>query len=258
MRDMIFFKTQPLGYPYKLINRKLIHSLFFFTLTLMQFVFIFSLHGLSLEDKGEIKLKEIHSRLKLVHGSFSDEYPEQLMSAMFIPSNAVVLELGGNIGRNSCVIASLLDDSRNLVVIEPYFDEGKFLQINRDHNKLEFQIEFSAISKVPLVQSGWLTIPSDVDLPGFKRINTITFDELKNKYNLLFDTMVVDCEGALYYILRDDEEMLNQFQLILLENDFREDGHYPYVIDLFEKHGFNLVYNRAHGECSYFYQVWSK
>ena len=83
MRDMIFFKTQPLGYPYKLINRKLIHSLFFFTLTLMQFVFIFSLHGLSLEDKGEIKLKEIHSRLKLVHGSFSDEYPEQLMSAMF-------------------------------------------------------------------------------------------------------------------------------------------------------------------------------
>jgi hypothetical protein len=40
------------------------------------------------------------------------------MSIMFIKPDDCVLEIGGNIGRNSCVIGKVLNDSNNLLVIE--------------------------------------------------------------------------------------------------------------------------------------------
>ena len=39
---------------------------------------------------------------------------------------------------------------------------------------------------------------SDELLPGYKPVNTITLEELNNKYNIEFDTLVLDCEGAFY------------------------------------------------------------
>src|SRR5205085_5472893 len=127
------------------------------------------------------KLQTIHSKLKLIHGNLSEEYPEQLMSTMYLPADAKVLELGGNVGRNSCVIATILNDSKNLVSVESSKESALLLQDNRDINGLQFHIEPSAISKVPLIQMGWNTIPSEVDQPGFFRVNTITFDELQKK-----------------------------------------------------------------------------
>jgi len=117
--------------------------------------------------EGKEKLDAIHKSLSLRHGSFSEEYPEQLMAATFISSDAKVLELGGNVGRNSCVIAYLLDDQTNLVVMEPSPISASQLQENRDLNQLSFQIEVAAVSHVPLVLSGWNSMPSMVDIPGW-------------------------------------------------------------------------------------------
>jgi len=33
--------------------------------------------------------------------------------------------------------------------------------------------------------------------PGYKWVNTITLDEVKKKYNIDFDTLVLDCEGCI-------------------------------------------------------------
>ena len=63
-------------------------------------------------------LSNIHNEIIINHGNKYDEYPEQLMSIMFIKSDDCVLEIGGNIGRNSCVISKILNDSNNLLVIE--------------------------------------------------------------------------------------------------------------------------------------------
>jgi FkbM family methyltransferase len=212
-----------------------------------------------LVEKGTQKLKEIHSKLKLLYGNFSEEYPEQLMVAMFLPSNSKVLELGANIGRNSCVIASILDDSKNLVSLESCKETIFYLTKNRNKNRLHFNIENAALSKVPLIQNGWISIPSTEVLPGYFKVNTITFDQLQNKYKMKFDTLVVDCEGALYYILKDAPEILKDIQLIIIENDFTKASHYQYVFDLFKKNGFEIVFNEKScwGENG-FYQVWKK
>jgi len=220
-------------------------------------------------QKATERLQRIHSKLNVIHGNMEDEYPEQLMAAMFIPKKAKVLELGANCGRNSLVIASILKSSKNLVSVESSPESVKSLQENRDANGFQFYIEDSAISKVPLIQSGWNTMPSEVDLPGWYRVKTISFKELQAKYQINFDTLVVDCEGALYYILRDEPEMLNNISLIIIENDFNERQQMLEVQDLFIKNGLQCVYNEPftyEGEIcegcracgGNFYQVWKK
>lgn len=207
------------------------------------------------------KLQQIHSKLNLLHGNLAEEYPEQLMTAMFLPENAKVLELGGNVGRNSCVIASILKNEKNLVTLESSKESAKLLKENKDHNGLKFHIEASALSKVPLIQSGWITIPSDIVLDGFFRVNTITFHELQKKYAIKFDTMVVDCEGALYYILRDSPEILKNMKLVIIENDFLDIRHLKYVQNQFKKNGLQVVYSQSGGwgSCKkFFFRVWKK
>jgi len=242
-----------------------VFKLSFFFILSIALLLLSSTYAQSEEEKGEKKLKTVHSKLHLLHGRLSEEYPEQLMVATFLPEDAVVLELGGNVGRNSCVIASILKNPYNLVVAESSPSIAKQLQENRNHNGMHFHIEVAAISKVPLVQNFWSTIPSATDIPGYFRVNTITFADLEKKYNLTFDTLVVDCEGALYYMLRDDPSILKNIRLVIIENDFVDPQHYKDVAALFKANGLKLVYTKALEHVptplpckDYFFQVWSK
>ena len=64
------------------------------------------------------KLLNIHSKLQIKYGYFYEEYPEQMMAVKFLTGKEKVLEIGANIGRNSLIIASILEDSSNLVSME--------------------------------------------------------------------------------------------------------------------------------------------
>lgn len=213
-----------------------------------------------IQRQGKERLEYIHSQANLIHGKFAYEYPEQLLTAMYLPGEAKVLELGSNLGNNSIVISSILIDSKNLVTLETREEAVKCLIENRESNNLKFNIEWAALSEVPLVQKGWNTIPSNYDLEGWFRVNTITFDQLEEKYNLTFDTLVVDAEGALYQILMDKPDLLTNIKLIIIENDFACQEHCFFVLDLFRQNGFDLIYNEGpkyYGENA-FNQVWRR
>jgi len=223
-------------------------------------------------------LADLHSKLKLNYGSFNEEYDEQIMAVMYIKPDDIVLELGGNIGRNSCIIASLLNDSKNLVVFESFDATAKQLQENRDINNLHFHIESCAISKSDLYQTGWDTKPVNeidtVELARWTKVNTATWSDIKKKYvdgtsadsQLRFNTLVADCEGALYYILRDEPTFLENFTKIIIENDFKNLHHKHYVDEEFRRFNFKRVYVKAidlpQGVFDYvkefFYEVWEK
>jgi FkbM family methyltransferase len=216
------------------------------------------------------KLTDLHSKLKLNYGNFSEEYPEQEMALMYIKPDDIVLELGGNIGRNSCIIASLLNDSKNLVVFESCNSFAQQLKENRDLNNLNFCIEDCAISKCELYQNLWNTKPDNEmnseDYNNWTKIKTSTWSDIKNKYNIVFDTLVADCEGALYYILRDEPTFLENFKKIIIENDFQNHNHKLYVDEEFKKFNFKRVYVKelVNGPDmfnyikEYFYEVWEK
>jgi FkbM family methyltransferase len=220
------------------------------------------------------KLEDIQLKLILDYGSISDEYQEQEMAVMYIKPDDFVLEIGGNIGRNSCVIAHLLNDSKNLVVFESSHTFAQQLKENRDTNNLNFHIEDCAISKYDLYQKEWNTKPvnemTDEDYAStcWTKIKTSTWSDIKNKYNnICFNTLVADCEGALYYILRDEPTFLENFKKIIIENDFQDYNHKLYVDEEFKKLNFKRVYVKALSDMhmlifdkvrEFFYEVWVK
>ena len=207
------------------------------------------------------QIENIHSKLNIKYGKLSDELPEQKMSVRYLKGNEKVLEIGGNIGRNSLVIASILKDPTNLVTLECDINIAKQLIENRDLNNLNFYVEKSALSNRSLIQKGWDTIPSDTLIDGYTWVDTITFNNLKMKYNIEFDTLVLDCEGAFYYILMDMPEILNNIKLIIMENDYSDISKKKYVDEILIKNNFYIDYQESGGwgPCfENFFEVWKK
>ena len=209
-------------------------------------------------DIYKYKLDKLHQKLKLNFGSFKDEYPEQLMAIKYLKGNEKVLEIGGNIGRNSLIIGSIVE---KLVTLETEQNIVKQLTYNRDINNMKFLIENSALSNRRLIQRGWETIPSDKDLPGYVEVKTISWNNLNEKYNMVFDTLVLDCEGAFYYILMDMPEILTNINLIIMENDYNDIEHKKYVDYVLLKNNFYNDYKEGGGwgPCTNnFFEVWKK
>jgi len=199
--------------------------------------------------------------LKKIGGfNFMGELPEQVMSLLYINGNERILELGANIGRNTILLSKLLNNPKNHVALETDLENVKILEKIREDNNLEFSIEPSALSKRMLIQKGWSTIPSDDILPGYKEINTIDYDQLCKKY-FAPDTLVIDCEGAFYYILLDMPQVLDGVTKIIMENDYNDIEQKKYIESVLESKSFNVVYskNGGWGPCKdSFYEVWLK
>ncbi len=226
----------------------------------------------------DAKINFYHSQLRLTGGDITHEWREQSMAVNFLKPDARVLELGSNIGRNTLLIACILEDPRNLVTVEcnPFFVE--LLRNNRFANRLDFHIEAAALSHRKLMQStdncrfgsaaeAWEAIPAEELPPGYEWIPTVTFSELEAKYDLRFDTLVADCEGALFYILEDDPELLTNITTIILESDYRVVEHKRSVEGVFAAYGFERVYSEAlvpnltelPQECAdSFWEVWKR
>ena len=217
-------------------------------------------------DEPEVRLKQIHSQLRIDNGNLTEEIDEQLMASKYLKGYENVLEIGGNIGRNSCVIAYILNrnNNSNLVVLESNPQYVPQLEHNRNINNLNFHIEGSALSKRKLIQpkDGWDTEVTDKDeVPeGYVRVSTISWDKLTRKYPFKFDTLVLDCEGAFYYILLDMPEILDNVNLILKENDYRNLAHHEYVSSTLKQKGFKVVQTKKGPDdmpCgAFFWQVW--
>ena len=208
----------------------------------------------------DAKIAKIHSTLNIKYGNFSEELPEQKMVVRYLTGKEKVLEIGGNIGRNTLIIASIVLNN-NFVTLESDVNIAKQLEENRALNNFNFYIESSALSKRKLIQKGWDTIVSDTIQPGYNWVNTITLHELNLKYNIEFDTLVLDCEGAFYYILIDMPEILDNIKLIIMENDYHDITHKQYIDDILTKSNFNRDYveGGGWGPChSNFFEVWKK
>ena len=214
----------------------------------------------------DTKLSTIQSKLHLKYGSFEHELPEQKMVTRYFTGKEKVLEIGGNIGRNSLIIGSILENSSNLVVLESDTNISNQLCENRDINNLQFKVENAALSKRKLIQQGWTTIVSDTVLDGYQPVNTITFTELSSKYKIEFDTLVLDCEGAFYYILMDMPEIINTVNLIIMENDYWDLSHKEYINEVLFKNNFYRDYVEgvpdeaaAWAPCvNNFFEVWKR
>uniref|UniRef100_A0A6C0KQ04 Methyltransferase FkbM domain-containing protein n=1 Tax=viral metagenome TaxID=1070528 RepID=A0A6C0KQ04_9ZZZZ len=217
--------------------------------------------GTHISDPNE-RLKALHQHLLFENGDITDELPEQLLSTQFIKEDAKVLEIGGNLGRNTLVISTLLKDPSQHVVLECNPKIVPLLQHNLRLNNYSTHVEPSALSYTKLLHMDWVTVPVSEANEGHKdwtEVPTITYEEIEKKYNIQFDTLVADCEGALYYILKDNPSVLDTIKLVIMENDYHDVDQKQMVDAILYLKGFT----RAHhvrggwGPCfEYFYEVW--
>jgi FkbM family methyltransferase len=207
---------------------------------------------------------KLHENLKINHGSLKEELPEQRLAYMFLKGDETILEIGGNIGRNSLVMANILTDDKRLVVLESDENNARILNENKDLNNLNFNIEAKALCKNKLMQQGWITSEGDELKEGYRWVETCDYNYLKDKYQLKFDTIVADCEGAFYYILRDFPEVLDGVNLVIMENDYTSIDNYNYVADSLTKNGLKKVYMEYLIDANWspcvrnFFEVWKR
>ena len=216
-----------------------------------------------------VELTKIHSSLGLKHGDFAGELVEQLLCLMYIgPEKDTltgILEIGGYLGRTSCVMSRLCN---RLVVIEPNKEFCDKLIENRDHNKLNFHIENTAISKVPMKQLNFHTVPESViqyftNYDEWKPVQSLTWTELKSKYDLVFDVLVVDGEGALYHIMKEEPTFFETFRLVIIENDHQHVDHKTEIDETLRNNNFQLILSQYGPDENWilndsFYEVWKK
>lgn len=209
------------------------------------------------------KLQQIHNQLKFDFGHIRDEYPEQLLATQFLNGDETILELGANIGRNTLVMDHITGKRGKVVTLECDVTTAAQLDHNKFINNATFLIENSALSKTPVYQKegDWTTIKSEKPIEGYKPVRTISYDEIERKFNVKFDTLVADCEGALYYILQEMPEMLQNINLIIIENDFNDIEHKHFIDTKFKEYGLKCIHfeEGGWGPCfPFFYQVWKR
>lgn len=215
----------------------------------------------------EKKVSAIHPLITLTGGSMIDEFPEQCIAMEFLTGKETVLEIGGNIGRNSIIIASILEDDRKLVTLECSTFISEQLRHNRDQNQLHFHIENAALSSTKMIQKGWNTLHSNEVLDGYTSVPIINYAQLQDKYKLTFDTLVLDCEGSFYYILQDFPEIMDHITLVIVENDYHMLEQKAFVDARFKEKGLECVYTKEGCGLAQqmkfscvknFYEVWRK
>ena len=169
---------------------------------------------------------------------------EQNLANEYILENDIVLELGARYGSVSCIINSKLNNKKNQVVVEPDERVWDALEQNRINNNCEFNIVKGFISNKKL----GLTNLDDCGGYGTTfiydesiKIPSYSLDEIKNKYNLLFNVLVADCEGFLEIFFDENPDFYDNLRLIIFEADYCEKCNYDKIKNKLLEKGFNKL-----------------
>ncbi|CAK7994521.1 Hypothetical protein POVR1_LOCUS45 [uncultured virus] len=189
-----------------------------------------SMHKLTTQELSSLTSEEkLQKILQSLIVSDVTKHPGQLLASELIHSYAKVLEIGGNTGEISLVIASLLEDDRNLVSVEYGVHSANILECHKRNNQFRFAVETSIIS----------------DHGSF------TWSEFMEKYQIQFDTLFVNCGESLYNILNNYPKGLYGINLVIIKNDYPNDEQKLHVDAMFQNFGLEMIR-------SDFYEVWMK
>lgn len=183
------------------------------------------------------------------------EYVEQMLVKKYILPTDIVLELGARYGSVSCTINKILNIKSNQVSVEPDNRVWKSLEKNKLINECEFHIIKGFVSKTNLnlmnlniCRNGYgstYIIDDTTNIPSY------LLNELKQKYNLKFNVLIVDCEGGLEIFLNDFDELYNELRLIIFEADYPDKCNYEKIKTKLMQNNFNNIVDG-------FQNVWSK
>ncbi|OHX66920.1 FkbM family methyltransferase [Flammeovirga pacifica] len=149
------------------------------------------------------------------------EKQERMYIPQYLPKEAKVLELGGCIGVVSCVINKTLTDPKQHITVEanPYLIEH--LNRNKEKNNCQFEVVNKIVS--PEKSITFHINKSIVESSANKKTGTtvevegITPHQIQEKYNITFDTLIMDIEGGELHILSQFKEFIGGLKRVYFE-----------------------------------------
>ena len=179
-----------------------------------------------------------------------NEREEQLWVAEHLPKDARVLELGARYGTVSCLVSAIVDEPTKHVAVEPDVFVLPALIYNKLTHSGKFHIVVGAISRHPVCLDYTCGYGNHLT-QGQPNIQTFTVEEIEKMYDVSFNCLIADCEGALEMFCRQNPELLTRLDTVIFEADCPQRCDYDYVKRVLElnglKHvvvGFQNVYKR--------------
>jgi len=178
---------------------------------------VFSDNGLTIHIPFD--LTDFKFRGRFVLGTYEEEESRYLKK--HLSPQAKVLELGSCLGYVSCLTNQLLADKSAHVVLEANPNLIPWIEKNKRENQCGFAIENSIISDKErndfyihhLIVGGSAKrkTPNKIEIKGE------TFDGLRKKYGVDFDTLIMDIEGGELELFRNYREGIAEFDQIFME-----------------------------------------
>ena len=182
------------------------------------------------------------------------ELSEKKLIEKYLEKEDVVLELGGCLGVISLVTNKIISNKKNHVVLEIDKMKFDFLKLNRDENKAKFQLLNAAISDKKNIYyqpstnfwGGKITSNSKNKL-----IETFNLLDIEKKFNITFNTLIMDIEGGEIEIFK--KQNLNKVKKVIFENHYTHDlKQNNYIKKIMGGIGFKKI------ECLNKVEVWLK
>jgi len=221
-------------------TKYIVKNLFYICLFLFILFIFHNLYTINIEkfnNKGEF-----YTETSTKINTQDEEFIEQQQAEKYITPDLTVLELGARYGTVSYVINNKLADKSKQVSVEPDTVVWNALEENMKRNNINVNILKGVISNKPvtLVGNGYGLSTQHVEISD---IPTYTLDDIEEKYNLEFDTLVADCEGCLESFFNENPKMYKQLQLIIMEEDNLDKCNYDAIKTQLYNNNFKLIEN---------------
>lgn len=179
------------------------------------------------------------------------EYNSRAFVRKWLPSNASVLEIGARYGSVSCVIAGMQHQSGKVVAVEADPTVWDALDKNLKRYACNVNVLKGVVGTTPVVSQvlgnggyGSRTVPASIDAsPTQQVVPAYPLAQVEETFKMHFDTLIVDCEGCLTTLLRENPELVVQVNMIIAEahSDLPGDTEEQSVAKLESKFGFKVV-----------------
>jgi FkbM family methyltransferase len=167
----------------------------------------------------------------------SDEVPERMAVLKHMHPDSKVLEIGANKGGVSSLIASKLKNPLHLVAVEPIDSTCEGLKELGTRLNKRFNI-FNGVLRGE--NSNYVECTGQKDSYATCKVSTaesktqnLTLDEIEKKFQLVFDTVIIDCEGCYESFLHD---VVNHYSIKQIQIEWDGTFYEEYIL----RHGFVL------------------
>lgn len=162
-----------------------------------------------------------------------------------IKSDDKVCIFGSNKCEYTLNVCQLLSCKSNCITLEPNKEVYNLLDENRLFTNSNYYLENKVLYYKKCIIYNDNILPSDILLDNYNWVENIDILSLHEKYNIEFDTIVIEYSNMLYHLCREwnnslmNCNLLDNLKCIIVKNEFKYQSDKNYVEKILNEYNFN-------------------